>query len=45
MTSKLRYHKKENKKTYTLKQKVNSEETKPAHYKFIKIKSVQEDSS
>lgn len=36
----LKYYIKENKKAYTLKDKVNGEETKPAHYKFIKIKSI-----
>ena len=35
---KLRYTIKNNKKTYTLKKTLNNEETKEAHYKFIKIK-------
>ena len=30
----------EGKKIYTLKQKVNDEKTKDAHYKFIKIRDV-----
>lgn len=29
---------KEGKKIYTLKDKVNGKETKPAHYKFVKTK-------
>jgi len=40
MTSKLRFYKKNNKKIYTLKEEINNEKTKDAHYKFIKIKSI-----
>ena len=29
----------EGKKTYTLKEKINGQKTKPAHYKFIKTTS------
>ncbi len=36
----LKYYLKDNKKVYTLKDKIDKEETKPAHYKFIKIKSI-----
>lgn len=32
----------EGKKVYTLKDKINNQETSDAHYKFIKIKSVNE---
>ncbi len=35
---KLHYYIKDNKKVYTLKEFVNNEKTKEAHYKFIKIK-------
>jgi len=38
---KLYFYIKDDKKIYTLKEKVNSEETKPAHYKFVKIKSIK----
>lgn len=34
---KLRYYLKNGKKTYTLKETINEEPTKPAHYKFVKI--------
>lgn len=37
---KLKYYLKDNKRIYTLKDKIKNEETKPAHYKFIKIKSI-----
>lgn len=40
----LKYYLKGKKKVYTLKDKVNDEETKPAHYKFIKIKSINSNS-
>ena len=36
---KLNYYIKENKKIYTLKESINNIPTKPAHYKFIKLKS------
>jgi len=40
---KLRFYiNKEKKKVYTLNEKIDSQETKPAHYKFIKIKSLEE---
>lgn len=39
--TKLKFYIKNNKKTYTLKDKINNEETKDAHYKFIKIKPVK----
>jgi len=38
----------ENEKNYTLKDNINNRETKDAHYKFIKIRSIKpskEDSS
>ena len=35
---KLKFFIKNNKKTYTLKDKVNNTPTKPAHYKFIKVR-------
>lgn len=35
---KLKYYNQSNKKIYTLKDSVNGQPTKPAHYKFIKIK-------
>jgi len=35
---KLKFYIKNGKKIYTLKQKVDDQITKPAHYKFIKIK-------
>lgn len=38
------YTDKDNKKVYTLKDKANGKETKDAHYKFIKIRSVKENS-
>ena len=37
---KLKYYEKDGKKVYTLKDKINSNPTKDAHYKFIKIKSL-----
>lgn len=37
------YTNKENEKVYTLKDKINNQLTSSAHYKFIKIKSVNED--
>jgi len=42
---KLRYYIKNNKKIYTLKEKIGGEETKSAHYKFIKIKSLTNNKS
>ena len=36
--TKLKFYEKENKKVYTLKEKINNKSTKDAHYKFIKIK-------
>ncbi len=42
---KLRYYIKDNKKIYTLKEKIDDIQTKKAHYKFIKIKSVRAQSS
>ncbi len=35
---KLKYFLKENKKTYTLKEEINGEKTKDAHYKFVKVR-------
>ena len=35
---KLRYYLKNNQKVYTLKEAINSQLTKDAHYKFIKIR-------
>ena len=29
-------------KIYTLKEKIREKETKPAHYKFIKVKPIKE---
>ena len=41
---KLKYSTDKNgKKTYTLKSKINNQETKDAHYKFIKIRSQKSD--
>ncbi len=40
----LKYHIKDDKKVYTLKDKIKNEETKSAHYKFIKIKSINSNS-
>jgi len=37
---KLKFYIKDNKKTYTLKDKIDNQETKSAHYKFIKTRSV-----
>ena len=31
-------------KIYTLKDKINDKKTSPAHYKFIKIKSIEDSS-
>ncbi len=42
MPSKLKFYIKEDKKIYTLKEKVNGNPTSPAHYKFLKIKDVKE---
>ncbi len=41
---KLRYHidPKTSEKIYTLKNKINGIETKPAHYKFLKLRDVNE---
>ncbi len=40
---KLRYFlNKENEKIYTLKEKIKDEQTKEAHYKFLKLKSFKE---
>ncbi|MEK6875165.1 MAG: hypothetical protein AABX30_00615 [Nanoarchaeota archaeon] len=33
--SRLKYYIRENKKTYTLKEKINDVPTKDAHYKFV----------
>lgn len=38
---KLKFYIKENKKVYTLKDKVDNQPTKDAHYKFIKIRDVK----
>jgi len=35
---KLKFYTKENKKIYTLKENINDQKTKDAHYKFIKIR-------
>ena len=40
---KLKYYMKDNKKIYTLKEVINNEPVKDAHYKFIKIASVKKD--
>lgn len=42
---KLKYYLEDNKKVYTLKNKVNNIETKDAHYKFIKIRDVRPSAS
>lgn len=34
---KLKYYKKNNKKIYTLKESINKEKPKSAHYKFLKL--------
>jgi len=39
---KLKYSIKDNKKVYTLKDKIDDKPTLDAHYKFIKVKSVAE---
>jgi len=41
---KLNFYIKDKKKTYTLKNKVNNEPTKSAHYKFVKTKPPQQSS-
>ena len=38
---KLKYYTKDDKKIYTLKEQTNNE-TKEAHYKFLKLKAVDE---
>ena len=38
---KLKYYLKGREKIYTLKEKSNNQESKDAHYKFIKIRDVQ----
>lgn len=39
---KLRYHiNKEDRKIYTLKEKIEGKETKDAHYKFLNLKDVK----
>ncbi|MDP1695422.1 MAG: hypothetical protein Q8L29_00740 [archaeon] len=40
--TKLRYHLKDGKKIYTLKESVDDVQTKDAHYKFIKIRGIKE---
>jgi len=42
---KLKYYEKEGKKVYTLKDDINNNPTKDAHYKFIKIKSLKPEAS
>ena len=42
---KLKYCLKDNKKVYTLKDNINNTQTKDAHYKFIKIKSLRPEAS
>ncbi len=39
---KLKFYLKKSKKVYTLKDKIEGIETKPAHYKFLNLKSVKE---
>ena len=39
---KLKFYNKDNKKVYTLKEKIGNEKTKDAHYKFLKIRDVKE---
>jgi len=39
---KLRYYIKDNKKVYTLKDKIDNVLTLDAHYKFIRIRSVKD---
>ncbi|MEK6889197.1 MAG: hypothetical protein AABW80_03770 [Nanoarchaeota archaeon] len=42
---KLKFCIKDNKKIYTLQERIKDRETLPAHYKFIKIKDVKPTSS
>ena len=39
---KLKYYLKDNKKVYTLKDKIENQETKDAHYKFIHLRDEEE---
>lgn len=39
---KLKYYIKNSKKIYTLKDKIDNVETKPAHYKFLKLRDVKD---
>jgi len=38
---KLKFYIKNGKKVYTLKSRVSNKKTKPAHYKFVKTKSLK----
>jgi len=42
---KLKYYIRDNKKVYTLKESVNNQPTKDAHYKFIKVKTAPKPAS
>ena len=42
---KLKYYLKDNKKVYTLKNNLSNTQTKDAHYKFVKIKSLKPSAS
>jgi hypothetical protein len=42
---KLKFYVKEDRKVYTLKDKINNEPTKDAHYKHIKLKALKQESS
>lgn len=39
---KLKYYIEDNKKVYTLKDKIDNKQTIDAHYKFIKVRSIKE---
>jgi len=39
------YINKDEKKTYTLKDKIDNKETQDAHYKFIKIRNAKENAN
>ena len=39
---KLRFYLKDKKKIYTLKEKIDNENTQDAHYKFVRIRNVKD---
>ena len=41
---KLKYYIEDNKKVYTLKDKIDNKQTIDAHYKFVKVRSVKDKS-